>query len=295
MELAGKPHPCLLDSGCEVTLIPKALVEASKNIEVIPSKQRIWAANGSEIEVAGEACVPMWLDRRRIDTFALLSPDIEEIMLGADWLQTHNCLWDFGNGKLYIDGQTAAPLSRKRQLSCRRVYIQEASMLPPKQQVDVVARSTLQSLCPMGAEDWIIESHQLRPGLYVGRTLLPSKHRDLVIRMINTTAESQLLPSGTCLGSLTDGQPVGTRDFELTRNEGSMHDSTQHAYRQHAATNDGTLDTINKTSEVSTDDIAKVLKGKFPEELTAEQQEEVQHRGQQQTRSRLSAIMMTTR
>ena len=262
MELGGRSMACLLDSGCEVTLMPKAVIDSMKSVHVLPSSQRLWAANGSEIEVTGETTVPMLLNGRYLETFALVSPDVEEIMLGADWLQTHNCLWDFGNGKLYIDGQTAAPLNRKRQLSCRRVYIQEASMLPPKQQVDVTARSTLRSLCTMEAEDWILESHQLRPGLYVGRTLLPSKHRDLVIRMVNTTAESQLLPSGTCLGSLypvevmekTDGQPVETRDFELARNEGSMHDSTQHAYRQHAAINDGTLDTINKTSEATQPD-----------------------------------------
>ena len=152
MELAGKPHPCLLDSGCEVTLIPKALVEASKNIEMIPSKQRVWAANGSEIEVAGEACVPMWLDGRRIDTFALVSPDIEEIMLGADWLQAHNCLWDFGKGKLFINGRAAVPLSRKRPLCCRRIYLQEEAMLPPMQQVNVVARATLLSPHRLGAD-----------------------------------------------------------------------------------------------------------------------------------------------
>jgi predicted aspartyl protease len=125
MELGGRSLACLLDSGCEVTLIPKALVEASKDIELLPSKQRIWAANGTEIGVAGEAVVPLLLDGRCVDTFAVVSPDIEEVTLGADWLQAHKCLWDFGSGKLYIDGRTAVPLHRKRALCCRRVYLQE--------------------------------------------------------------------------------------------------------------------------------------------------------------------------
>jgi hypothetical protein len=100
-----------------VTLLPKALVEASKDIELLPSKQRIWAANSTEIGVAGEAVVPLLLDGRCVDTFAVVSPDIEEFTLGADWLQAHKCLRDFGNGKLYIDGRMAVPLHRKRVLS----------------------------------------------------------------------------------------------------------------------------------------------------------------------------------
>ena len=77
-------------------------------------------------------------------------------------------------------------------------------MLPPRQQVDISARSTLLSPRKVGA-DWIVDSHQVCPGLYVGRTLLPATHRDLTVRTVNTTAEPQTLSSGTCLGNL---QPV---------------------------------------------------------------------------------------
>jgi predicted aspartyl protease len=201
MSIGDKAVPCLLDSGCEVTLIPKAVAEATRDIEVQPTNHRIWAANGTAVEVTGETKVALKLDGRRIETSALVSPDVEEVMLGADWLQAYNCLWDFGNGKLYIDGRAAVPLSRKRSLCCRRVYVQEELVLPPKQQVNVVARSTLCSPSRVVADSWVIESRQLRSGLYVGRTLLPSTHRDLLVRMINTTSEPQLLPINTCLGN----------------------------------------------------------------------------------------------
>jgi hypothetical protein len=80
--------------------------------------------------------------------------------------------------------------------------VQEELVLPPKQQVNVVARSTLCSPSRVVADSWVIESRQLRSGLYVGRTLLPSTHGDLLVRMINTTSEPQLLPINTCLGNL---------------------------------------------------------------------------------------------
>ena len=203
VQLAGKPLPCLLDSGCEVTLIPKPVIEAA-NVEILPSGQRLWAANGTEIEIVGKVTVPLLLNGRCIMTTALVSPDIEEVMLGSDWLKAHNCLWDFGRGRLYIDGRAAVMLSRKRPLCCRRVFVQQDYMLPPRQQVDVPARSTLLSPRKVGA-DWIVDSHQVSPGIYVGRTLLPASHHDLKVHMVNTTAEPQLLTSGMCLGSL---QPV---------------------------------------------------------------------------------------
>ena len=66
--------------------------------------------------------------------------------------------------------------------------------LPPRQQADVPARSTLLSPRKIGA-DWIVDSHRVRPGLYVGRTLLPAAHHDIKVRMVNTTAKPQLIPS----------------------------------------------------------------------------------------------------
>ena len=42
--------------------------------------------------------------------------------------------------------------------------------------------------------DWIVDSHQVRPGLYVGRTLLPAAHHDLKVRIVNTTAEPLTIP-----------------------------------------------------------------------------------------------------
>ena len=201
MQLDGKMLPCLLDSGCEITLIPKSVVEAARNIKMSPSSQRLWAANGSEIEIAGEAMIPLLLNGRCLSTRALVSPDVEEVMLGSDWLQAHECLWDFGRGELYIDGQAAVTLSRKHRLCCRRVFAQEDVVLPPRQQVDISARSTLLSPRAVGA-DWIVDSHQVCPGLYVGRTLLPAAHHDIKVRMVNTTAKPQVIPNGTCLGNL---------------------------------------------------------------------------------------------
>ena len=48
----------------------------------------------------------------------------------------------------------------------------------------------------------MVDTHQLRAGLYVGRTLLPNRKRDLTVPVDNTTAEPYRLEAGTCFGEV---------------------------------------------------------------------------------------------
>jgi len=46
----------------------------------------------------------------------------------------------------------------------------------------------------------MVESHELKPGVYVGRTLFPTEHRHMKVCMANTTNKTQFIAPGTCLG-----------------------------------------------------------------------------------------------
>jgi len=73
--------------------------------------------------------------------------------------------------------------------------------IPPRSQQNVTARVTLLSTHEP-AEDVMVETKQLKPGLYVGRTLLPTSHRDMKVCVANTTNKPQLIAPGKCLGQL---------------------------------------------------------------------------------------------
>ena len=45
--------------------------------------------------------------------------------------------------------------------------------------------------------------------MYVGRTLLPAGHRDLKVRIVNTTSKPQSLTNGTCLSNLSPVEVIG--------------------------------------------------------------------------------------
>jgi len=44
----------------------------------------------------------------------------------------------------------------------------------------------------------------MQPGVYLGRTLLPPKHQDLCVSIVNTTAEPRTVAAGEWLGNLHD-------------------------------------------------------------------------------------------
>ena len=44
LKLIGKDAPSLLDSGCDLTLVPKDLIRSYRNVRVEPTKQQLYAA-----------------------------------------------------------------------------------------------------------------------------------------------------------------------------------------------------------------------------------------------------------
>jgi len=199
MTLMGKEVPCLVDSGCDVTIVPKSLTDRYKTLDVRASTRLIWAANNTSIQINGETELPFMLGERCLWTPVLVSEDVEEIMLGIDWLEHHKCIWDFRTGHLTIDGQETVTLRRRGHFRCQRVLAQEYQEIPPRSQKDVLARVTL--LSAKGApKDMMVDTRQLCPGLYVGRTLLPTSHHDVKVRVANTTEKPQHIPLNTCLG-----------------------------------------------------------------------------------------------
>jgi len=100
-------------------------------------------------------------------------------------------------------------LTHRGYIKCRLVLVQNYQEIPPRTQVDVAACVTLLSM-QEPSDDAIVETCQLKPGLYVGRTLLPADRHDLKVCVANTTSEPQSVSAGTCLGqaipvTLVDG------------------------------------------------------------------------------------------
>ena len=61
----------------------------------------------------------------------------------------------------------------------------------------------------------MVDSHQVLPGVYVGQSLIPDAHRDIMVRVVNTAANAQKMAAGMCFGNLS---AVAVVDESDTRN-----------------------------------------------------------------------------
>ena len=58
-----------------------------------------------------------------MQVIALISHDVDEVMLGYDYLTDNRCVWDFGNSQIFIQGKPYTPFARYGPPKCRRVFV----------------------------------------------------------------------------------------------------------------------------------------------------------------------------
>jgi len=87
-----KPIGCLLDSGCDRSVIGKKFV---KNVELNPPQYELFAANKTRLPVDRDTSICFTIDGRLLTANVSVSPAVDELLLGTDWLVENGCKWDF--------------------------------------------------------------------------------------------------------------------------------------------------------------------------------------------------------
>ena len=136
-----------------------------------------------------------------MQVIALISHDVDEVMLGYDYLTDNRCVWDFGDNQIFIRGKPYTPFARHGPPKCRRVFVTTDIVVPAKQQINLPVRSTINSL-KLCNGTFATEPKSIQKGVYIGRTLLPAAHHDIAVRVINTTSEPRLIKKDTYVGAL---------------------------------------------------------------------------------------------
>jgi len=87
MRINGTMTSCLVDTGSDATLIPASL---TKGCRILPTRQKISAANGTEIPLTGYTSVVAKLGKQRLVIVGLVTEHVSQRYLGIDWLTDHN-------------------------------------------------------------------------------------------------------------------------------------------------------------------------------------------------------------
>jgi len=87
--VAGHHSICLLDSGCELSMLPRRYVP---NADLNPTSMEMYAANGTNIPVIGSVRISFTAGGIPVSTTCLVSEAVDEPMLGLDCEPRTNAL-----------------------------------------------------------------------------------------------------------------------------------------------------------------------------------------------------------
>jgi len=177
----------LIDTGCEGSVTPRKFIGDSR---LEPADCRLFAANGTVINVVGEVVLNVKIGELVLATRFVVSDNITEPMLGVDWLRSNRMIWDFPKDVLLISGKVFHLIPGLKSDSCRRLVATEKVLVPARSQAIIPGRVEMTRMTSdpdEGHTVWTTEVSELHNGVNVARAILPQRLDDLPILVLNSS------------------------------------------------------------------------------------------------------------
>ena len=206
MEINDKWLDCLIDTGSEVNLIP---AKYSNNLEIQPTTRVLQAANGTCIEVLGEVELTVNVASLKLNTTFIVSEQIEEVLIGVDWWQVHECYISFPENIMSIKGQRIPLLKKMSRDRCNRVVLQQNVVIPALSEMVVPGKMIYCNLSTSNsAEHWATCTRECSPGVYGARSLMPNRSQNSPVRVLNVKNQECILLKEENLTTVEAVQPL---------------------------------------------------------------------------------------
>ena len=98
-KINGKSIWCLLDSGCERSVVARRLVP---DLHLTRLHYVLSMANKTDLPILGDTDLHFTIDGHKFVANVSVSPAINEFLLGSDWLIENKCKWDFAEGTISV-------------------------------------------------------------------------------------------------------------------------------------------------------------------------------------------------
>lgn len=179
----GRDLLCLLDTGSEANILP---VRSSYGLNVRPTERKLFAVNGSPINLKGEVSIMVQFGsycRTRLDF--IVSPHVNEVILGMGFLRSRYCNIDFGRNCLHYDDQVIPLISNDGERWCRRIQTIGSVTLPDFSPSLIPARMLIGNRKGEENNPWMLEHRIMRPGVHVARALYDGGKGNTVVEIVN--------------------------------------------------------------------------------------------------------------
>ena len=219
-EVCGIRIKFLNDTGSAITLISRVVFESINNYnmeELYEVPFEVWPANGNKLQVMGGSKMKITLGSKQLMQDVVVADIKAEGILGMDFLGNHQCILNVAKSEMKLDGDNipltveGLPVSR-----CCRITTMENEVVPPEQ--EKLIRGKLVPNGPSGSL-YITEpapSLVIKEGILVARTLIDSKNRNVIMRILNPRPQEVTLRKNT---TLAVAEPV--HNIEQNQNTGA--------------------------------------------------------------------------
>jgi hypothetical protein len=150
------------DTGCDRSVCPRRMVPMAK---LHDASLELWAANGRKIPVLGSMQLLFTVNGIPLTADLLVSDDVDELILGYDWLATNGCQRHFDKATIITKGNTVRLKHRPARASVRRVYVSETTIVDANTRAKVPIHLSYANLRSPAA-DWLVEPKRSSPWIY---------------------------------------------------------------------------------------------------------------------------------
>jgi len=203
IRIDGYPVRALLDTGSDVTIMDSELARKWR-WEVQPTRMStVKTASGEGMEIEGVCATTLSVGQKKYRTNIFVTPDMDGLVLGADWLSRKGkVVWDFNHRCVKFGERGMWILLRpERERNSCRVVTAKTVALPPNQETDIEVCIQRRSPSEQPREVFMEAGALAKmPCIYKGRGLLLARFNDNRLRILNTHNATCRLNKGSHLG-----------------------------------------------------------------------------------------------
>ena len=109
LRLKGKVVYGLLDTGCDTSVVSRRVIP---DVQLKQTTQKLYATNGMKIALLSEVKLTLSMSEQEVTAAVVVSEEVDDLILGIDWLGHHRCRRSFAQNLIEIDGQVVKLISR---------------------------------------------------------------------------------------------------------------------------------------------------------------------------------------
>ena len=168
IKLGKKRCSGLLDTGSEVTLLPKHLADLS---QINRSSRKLKAANGTQINIVGEWRTIVKKGPLNVTMNFIVSDQIDEILIGIDWLREHRCLLSFAELTITLYDYCFPMKKEVHSGSCIPSISEEEVIIPAESGAVIPGKVVYSNLRKTLPSVFVADNNEGRPGVRTARCL----------------------------------------------------------------------------------------------------------------------------